>query len=66
MNTYTAFCENAAYGGNMWVSTIQADNLEEAIETAKRECAENWDLTPAEIHVLGIAEGTVKLMYWDD
>lgn len=63
---YTAFCQQTNGRGTIWISTVEASSLEEAIETAREECAADWEYETGHVHVLGIAEGNVNLAYWQD
>lgn len=66
MNTYTAFCQQTDGKGTIWVSTVEATDVDEAIELAIRECADDWWYDPQDVHCLGIAEGGVNILYWED
>lgn len=66
MNTYTAFCQQASGGGTIWIENVEAADLEEATAVAKQACAEAWEYDPEDVHVLGIAEGNVNILMWDD
>ena len=66
MNTYTAFCQQTDGKGTIWVSTFDAPSVEEAIELAINECALDWEDLPANVHCLGIAEGDVNILHWED
>lgn len=66
MNTYTAFCQQANGKGTIWVNNIDANNLEDAIELAINECALDRGDLPTNVHCLGIAEGDVNILYWED
>lgn len=63
---YTAFCQQASGGGTVWIEAIEAEDLDSAIEVARETCAEAWDYPTGDIHVLGIAEGNVNILMWDD
>ena len=67
MNTYTVFCQHANGTGTIWISPVNANNLEEAQEKARIACADDWgheDLS--DVHVLGVAEGNVNILFWED
>lgn len=64
---YTAFCKQADDKGTVWIDTITADSLEEAKKNAIDACAADWlwqhqDL----IECIGLAEGEVKILFWQD
>jgi hypothetical protein len=66
MNTYTAFCQQTNGKGTIWVSTFQALDVNEAIDLAIQECALDWEDLQTNVHCLGIADGDVNLLHWDD
>lgn len=66
MNTYTAFCQQTNGKGTIWITNIDANNLEEAIDLAIQECALDWEDSPTNVHCLGIAEGDVNILHWED
>lgn len=66
MNTYTAFCQQANGKGTIWVNNIDANTLEEAIDLAIQECALDWEYLVTQVHCLGIAEGDVNILHWED
>jgi hypothetical protein len=63
---YSAFCQNISGTGTIWISPVEADNLEDAILTAQADCATDWETDPDEVHVLGIAEGDINILHWQD
>jgi hypothetical protein len=65
-NTYTAFCQETGGNGTTWIASLQADSVEEAKTLAQAKCAEDWQWEQEDIHVLGIAEGDVTILEWDD
>lgn len=66
MNTYTAFCQQASGKGTVWIDTVGAANQDEALEVARAGCAHDWNCEPDDIHVLGLAEGDINILMWDD
>lgn len=66
MSTYTVFCQESSGRGTIWVSSVEANTYEEAISTGRAECASDWGYETRNVHVLGVAEGSVHLVYWDD
>ncbi len=67
--TYTAFCQQANGEGTIWIDSVEADDLEEAIFKAQVKCSSDWGVesyAPEDIHVLGLAEGTLNIVYWSD
>ena len=65
-NTFTAFCQEKSGRGTIWIEAVKAHNVEHAIAVAREECAEAWEKEPEDIHVLGIAEGDITILHWED
>lgn len=63
---FTAFCQEASGEGTIWIDTVEADSADAAKDEARTKCAESWGYDPLCIHVLGIAEGEVKIAFWED
>jgi len=63
---FTAFCQAKQGHGTIWIESISAYNVEEAIKDAQQACAEAWEYDVENIHVLGIALGNVEIAYWED
>lgn len=66
MNTYTAFCQQASGGGTVWIQTVEAKDLDSAIDLAREECAADWEYALEDVHVLGVAAGSIEILMWDD
>lgn len=69
MATFTAFCcdKNRKPGDTIWIEAFDATDLADAITQAQRNCADAWGYdNVSDIHVLGIAEGNVNILHWDD
>ena len=68
MNTYTVFCSDAtSIGGTTWISAVPAETLDDAIDYGKKMCAQDWGFeNPDEIHVMGVIEGDVNVLHWED
>ena len=66
MTIFTVFCQEAAGSGTTWIDSIEAATKEEAADTAVVRCANDWEYSPADVRVLGIAEGDIKILYWED
>lgn len=64
--TYTAFCQETNGTGTIWISAVEAENLEDAITNARKGCAADWNFPIDKVHVLGIAAGDVTIEYWED
>lgn len=63
--TYTAFCRGNPFG-TTWVDTVEADDIPGAIKAAQDKCALDVGFDPADVHVLGLVEGKVTVVFWDD
>lgn len=66
MNDYTAFCQDINGEGTIWIEQVQAEDLDSAIKTAQRECAEAWGYNECDVHVLGISAGDIEILHWED
>ncbi len=66
MNTYTVWCQDSSGTGTIWIGTVDADSVEDAMEVGRSECHESWDGSIDAIHVLGVAEGYVRIKFWED
>lgn len=66
MNTYTVFCQEADGHGTIWISAIVAESYPDAMDIAQHQCADDWNMDEADIHVLGVAEGDIKILHWVD
>lgn len=68
--TYTAFCKEAGCAfGTTWIDVIEVDPdlpIEEVIKAARQTCAEVWGIDVEFITCIGIAEGNIQLLYWED
>lgn len=63
---YTVFCQEKGSGGTIWISAVWASSLDEAMNLGRAQCAADWDHLENDIHVLGVAEGNVRLAFWED
>ena len=71
MNTFTVFIREADGTGTTFITSVEAETIEEAKEQALDECAESWGSGDEpwdrdDLHVLGVAEGDVEILEWDD
>lgn len=67
LKTFTAFCQHASGTGTVWIDNVQAVDAKQAILLAPQRCAEDWEGVPVEhIRVLGLAEGDVEIVFWED
>jgi hypothetical protein len=69
--TFTVFCREANNEGTTWIGTVEARDAEHASELGAEQCSvewgsggQNWSLD--DIAVIGVAEGSVNILKWDD
>ena len=70
MKTYTAFCTDANdYKSTTWIEDIEVDDsltLQEAAHIARQQCADAWEYDIDDVHCLGLAEGSINILFWED
>lgn len=66
MKTYTVFCQHVSGIGTIWIDSVKALHIEEAKELAIAACADDWGCNIENVRVLGVAEGVVEIIEWDD
>lgn len=67
MPKFTVFCIEQGRTGTTWISDIEADDPDQAWHLGREQCARDWGLDdPSFVHVLGVAEGEVKILQWHD
>jgi len=64
--TYTAFCREATGDGTTWIAKVDAEDIDQACESAVEECSEAWGMEPDEVRCVGLATGDISIEYWDD
>jgi hypothetical protein len=73
--TFTVFCQQADQLGTVHIDSVEAPDLESAIRTGRGQCLADWNgdnsgfdapLTLDDIHCLGVAEGDVRILHWED
>lgn len=66
MPTWTFFVVDAEPGASTtWIEGVTASTLEEAKVIALVRCAEAWGQPMDTLHILGVAEGEVKIVEWE-
>lgn len=65
-NQYTVFCQEDTGRGTIWIDCVTANDHEEAADLGLAKCAEEWGMPIKEVRVLGVAEGNVNILFWDD
>jgi hypothetical protein len=76
MRTFTVFLQDYNHTGTTYITAVRAKNLTSATSKAKQLCRDDWGLpgspephsnaTTNDLHVLGVAEGDVKILEWND
>lgn len=66
MNSYTVFCEAPDDRTTTFITCVQATSVTHAKFVGQSSCAEHWSLPVDDVCVLGVAEGDVNILYWDD
>lgn len=69
-DSYTVFCCRAD-GGAVWISTVEAKDADDATLKGREHCLADWgetcgSLVLSEIHCLGVAQGEVNILLWED
>lgn len=66
MATFTVFCTDTYGECSTWISAVEARDCAHAKEVASAQCARDWSVEPDAIHILGVAEGDVRILDWND
>lgn len=66
MKTFTVFCREASGRGTTWIGSVQARDYSSAMKKGARECANDWGWPVADVVAVGVAEGSVSIVFWDD
>jgi hypothetical protein len=71
MKTFTVFIREADGTGTTFITSVEAETIEDAKEQALDECSESWGSSGEnwdrdDLHVLGVAEGDIRILEWDD
>jgi hypothetical protein len=74
-NTFTVFCQQADQLGTIHIDTVEATDLDTAIQVGREQYLADWNGGAREpdapfkledIHCLGVAEGDVRILHWQD
>jgi hypothetical protein len=74
-STFTVFCQQVDQLGTIHIDTVEAADLASAIQAGREQCLADWNggasepdapFTLAHIHCLGVAEGDVCILHWQD
>ena len=72
---FTIFCQQSDDLGTIHIDSVEAPDLESAIIIGRRQCLDDWNgdqagkdaaFTLEDIHCLGVAEGNIRILHWDD
>lgn len=66
MKTWTVWVRDANGEGTTHISAHKAETIEAAVALAVEETAGDWQQPKEALEVLGIAEGDVKIVEWND
>jgi hypothetical protein len=81
LKPYTVFCRESNNTGTIWISTVLAESLEHTKSQGLAECCDDWNgnpdpedaddfdhlhYTPDNVSVIGVAEGEVNILFWED
>ena len=74
-STYTVFCQHVDRQGTTHIDTVDAPDLPSAIQAGRQQCLADWGggagdtpdlLSIEDIHCLGVAQGNVPILHWQD
>ena len=74
-STFTVFCQQTDQPSTIHIDTVEATDLNSAIEIGRQQCLDDWNgstneseasFTIKNIHCLGVAEGDVTILHWAD
>lgn len=70
LQTYTVFCRESNNLGTTWIGTVEAESVSQAVSLGREKCARDWGQAFCNnydaIAVIGVAEGEVKVVLWED
>ena len=69
--TFTVFCQQTDQIGTTHIAPVEAADLESAILAGREQCLADWNggddiFTLDDIHCLGVAEGDINILHWED
>jgi len=69
---FTIFCQQADRQGTIHIDTVEATDLDSAIQAGRERCLADWNddtgspYTLEDIHCLGVAAGDITILHWED
>ena len=72
---FTVFCQQNNGFGTIHIDSVEAPDFGSAILVGRRKCLNDWNgghtgkdatFTLEDIHCLGVAEGDVRILHWED
>ena len=75
LTTFTVFCQQVDQLGTIHIDSVEASDLESAIQAGREQCLADWNggtssedapFTLEDIHCLGVAQGDVRILHWQD
>lgn len=75
VRTFTVFCQETERLGTIHIDSVEAADLESAILAGREQCLADWNggtsgenapFTLEDIHCLGVAEGHLRILHWED
>lgn len=77
LKPYTVFCKESDNTGTSWIGFVLAESLELAKSGGLEQCCNDWNgfdhlfdedsiYTPDNVSVIGVAEGDVNILFWED
>lgn len=64
--TFTVFVRASNNTGTTYITTVEAADTEEAKRIGLAECQDEWGYPEDHLTVVGVAEGDVNILEWDD
>jgi hypothetical protein len=74
-STFTVFCQQVDQLGTIHIDTVEAEDLDSAIQAGREQCLADWNggasgpnapFTLEDIHCLGVSEGNIRVLHWED
>lgn len=66
MQTYTVFVQSNDGRGTIHIQAYEAESLKAAQGKALQQVASDWQYAVEDLHILGVAAGSVEILEWDD